>query len=241
MSAALVAGLLAALGASWAFAPASRLVRPVDPRSEAPADRGLLFTLRWPLALLALVGAWAFLGGLLGVLCGLLAAWWSVRALAAAEGPLARRRRLELDRDLPTGVDLLGSTISAGGALDEGMAIVADALPGALADEFGTIHHRLILGADPVQVWRDVSAHPQLGPLGRAMVRAHESGAAVGSSIAALADELRDRARFDVEARARSVDVKSAGPLGLCLLPAFVLIGVVPMVAGIFTASGLFG
>ncbi|RYE75031.1 MAG: type II secretion system protein, partial [Myxococcales bacterium] len=72
------------------------------------------------------------------------------------------------------------------------------------------------------------------------MVRAHESGASVGTAIVALAEELRDRARFDVESRARSVDVKSAGPLGLCLLPAFVLIGVVPMVAGIFAASGLF-
>ena len=91
------------------------------------------------------------------------------------------------------------------------LSLVAGALPGPLAEEFGAIHHRLSLGADPVMVWREVGRHEQLAPLGRAMVRAHESGAAVGSAISALAEELRDRARFDVESRARSVDVKSAG------------------------------
>jgi hypothetical protein len=35
-----------------------------------------------------------------------------------------------------------------------------------------------------------------------------------------------------VESRARAVGVKAAVPLGVCLLPAFVLVGVVPLVAG---------
>jgi hypothetical protein len=47
-----------------------------------------------------------------------------------------------------------------------------------------------------------------------------------------LAEDLRRRDRADVESRARSVGVKAALPLGLCLLPAFVLVGVVPLVAG---------
>jgi tight adherence protein B len=35
--------------------------------------------------------------------------------------------------------------------------------------------------------------------------------------------------------RARQVGVLAAGPLGLCFLPAFMLIGVVPTVVGTFT------
>jgi uncharacterized integral membrane protein len=55
-----------------------------------------------------------------------------------------------------------------------------------------------------------------------------------------LADELRERARADVETRARSIEVKAAAPLGLCLLPAFVVLGVVPMVVGVFRSMRLF-
>jgi uncharacterized integral membrane protein len=43
-----------------------------------------------------------------------------------------------------------------------------------------------------------------------------------------------------VEARARSIEVKAAAPLGLCLLPAFVVLGVVPMVVGVFRSMELF-
>ena len=45
-------------------------------------------------------------------------------------------------------------------------------------------------------------------------------------------------ARAEVEDRARAVGVKAAVPLGLCLLPAFVLIGIVPVVAGLLTSLG---
>ena len=50
--------------------------------------------------------------------------------------------------------------------------------------------------------------------------------------MARLAVDLRRGARARVEARARAVGVRAALPLGLCLLPAFVLLGVVPLVAG---------
>ncbi|MPZ96075.1 MAG: type II secretion system protein, partial [Propionibacteriales bacterium] len=37
----------------------------------------------------------------------------------------------------------------------------------------------------------------------------------------------------------RSVGVRAAAPLGLCFLPAFVLIGIVPAIAGAFAALDL--
>jgi hypothetical protein len=61
----------------------------------------------------------------------------------------------------------------------------------------------------------------------------------VGQAVHRLAEELRERERADVEERARSIEVKAAAPLGLCLLPAFVVLGVVPMVAGVFSSMGL--
>jgi hypothetical protein len=77
--------------------------------------------------------------------------------------------------------------------------------------------------------------------LGRSLARAHLSGASARDAIAALAGELTAQSRARTDALARSVEVRAAAPLGICFLPAFVLLGVVPMVVGIFSAMRLFG
>jgi pilus assembly protein TadC len=82
-----------------------------------------------------------------------------------------------------------------------------------------------------------MAAHPQLGPLGRAVHRSSETGASVADALARLGSELRDGRRAQQEALARAVEVKASVPLGLCLLPAFVLIGIVPMIAGSFSLT----
>ena len=80
---------------------------------------------------------------------------------------------------------------------------------------------------------------PQLAPLGRALVRAGRSGASVTHEVVRLGDELARRSRAAVEERARGVGVKAAVPLGLCLLPSFVLIGVVPLVVSLLATLDL--
>jgi hypothetical protein len=87
--------------------------------------------------------------------------------------------------------------------------------------------------------WRPVLGRPELAPLARAMMRAHRSGAPVTDEVARLADELDRAARARVEGRARTVGVKAAVPLGVCLLPSFLLIGVVPLVAGLLRSLAL--
>jgi hypothetical protein len=63
--------------------------------------------------------------------------------------------------------------------------------------------------------------------------RSERSGAPVGPLLAALAGELRDARRSAREAAARRVGVWAVLPLGVCFLPAFLLAGVVPVVAGL--------
>jgi Flp pilus assembly protein TadB len=188
----------------------------------------------------AFAGGWALLGGALGWAGGLVAATAVWVVLGRTEDPSVVRRREQLADDLPTGVDLLAACLDAGSAPETALLTVSRALGGPVGEELVAIHHRLEVGVDPRQVWRSVAAHEQLGPLGRAIGRAHETGAPVGRAVHQLAAELRERARSEVEARARSIEVKAAAPLGLCLLPAFVLLGVVPLVAGVFGAMRLF-
>ena len=70
----------------------------------------------------------------------------------------------------------------------------------------------------------------------RCVLRAVDSGASVADAMTRLAEDLRRDARARVEGRARAVGVKAALPLGLCMLPAFVLVGVVPLVVGSLSA-----
>jgi hypothetical protein len=69
--------------------------------------------------------------------------------------------------------------------------------------------------------------------LGRAFGRALATGAPLADTVAALAADERERARWAAEAAARRAGVRAVGPLAVCFLPAFVLLGVVPVVAGV--------
>ena len=92
---------------------------------------------------------------------------------------------------------------------------------------------RLRVGLPAAEVWRVLSLDAVLAPLGRTLARAEASGSSVADAIERLADDLEREALAAVEDRARAVGVKAAVPLGLCLLPAFLLIGIVPTVAGL--------
>jgi pilus assembly protein TadC len=235
-----VAAALAAGGVALVVAPGARLATPLTPSGRVE-EQAVLRRLRPALAALALVGGWAVVGGVFGLAAGAVAAAMSWRVLSHAESPAARRRREELERDLPVAVQLVGACLTAGAATSAALDDVAQALPGAVSEELLLVRHRLALGVDPAAVWRLLAEHPQLGPLGRSLGRAHRSGASARDAIAALAAELAAESRARVDALARGVEVKAAAPLGVCFLPAFVLLGVVPMVVGVFSALRLFG
>jgi pilus assembly protein TadC len=101
-------------------------------------------------------------------------------------------------------------------------------LEGALA--------RLRIGVDPLVVWGELGHDDALALMGRTLARVESSGAPVADEVERLADDLERASLAAVEDRARSVGVKAAVPLGLCLLPAFLLIGIVPTVAGLLTS-----
>jgi Flp pilus assembly protein TadB len=223
------------------LAAPTRRPRPRQRGTVAADERSLLVRLRPVLAALAFPAAWAFVGGPAALVAGAAATLVTWRVLGRAESPAAKRRRAELDRDLPAAVHLLGACLAAGAATPAALEAVASALPGAVADELTLIHRRLELGVDPLTVWRDVGEHVQLRSLGRAMARAQVTGASVREAVEALAAELAARSRTRTDALARSVEVRAAAPLGACFLPAFVLLGVVPMIVGVFGAMSLFG
>jgi pilus assembly protein TadC len=113
------------------------------------------------------------------------------------------------------------------------VAAVAGAVDGPLGAELAEVAARIRLGADPAAEWLALAREPVLAPLGRAAARASASGAPVAATLARLARDQRRTARAAASARARTAGVRAVAPLGLCFLPAFVLLGIVPAVAGI--------
>ncbi len=168
-------------------------------------------------------------GALLGAALAVGAWWWTSRAEPAG----VRRERERARAELPHLVLLLGAALSAGAAPGPALELVCRALPGAAADRLGPVTARLALGADPARVWAGLSKDPELGPLGRCLSRAQATGAPVAEAITHLGRELAMERRAQSQDRARTVGVRAALPLGVCLLPAFLLLGIVPVVAGL--------
>lgn len=227
-------------------AVAASLVVPLRPRlprvtsvMSRPAKRGWMLRYRLLWCVCAGIGGAVFVQGRAGPFVGGAAALGAWVLIGRAEPPEVRRAREDVRRDLPHVVDLFASTLRSGAAPGDGVAVVCAALPGAAADRLSGVATRLALGMDPVQVWESLTDDPELAPLGRTLARAQATGASVVPSVERLADDLGRLARADVEERARAVGVKAALPLGLCLLPAFILIGIVPLVAALLATLAL--
>ncbi|HEX9994063.1 MAG TPA: type II secretion system F family protein, partial [Acidimicrobiales bacterium] len=76
-------------------------------------------------------------------------------------------------------------------------------------------------------------------PVSAALSASDRYGVPLGPSLAVLALEVRADRRRRAEAAARRVPVKLLFPLVLCVLPAFGLLTVVPLLAGAATSLHL--
>jgi pilus assembly protein TadC len=138
---------------------------------------------------------------------------------------LAGQRRGPDSLEVASSLDVLAVCLKAGMAVSTAAAATA---PSALA-----------LGADPAVAWSISpdppagSADAQIDALLRLARRSASSGAALARGVAELADQSRHEAAHAAAAAAERAGVLIAGPLGLCFLPAFVCLGIVPVVAGL--------
>lgn len=223
---------VAAAGAVALSLP-SRARLPGAPRAAPTEDVGWLRRHRLVWSVLAGIGAATFVGGPVSLPAAGAAALTVWTVAGRAESPARRAERDAVRRDLPALVTLLAAALRSGVGPGEAVTVVADALPGPAADRLLVVASRLRLGGDPGLVWSELARDEELAVLGRTMARAQVTGSPVVAAVERLATDLARAARGQAEDRARAIGVKAAVPLGLCLLPAFVLIGIVPLVAGL--------
>ncbi len=160
-------------------------------------------------ALASPVGAISLAAG--GVLV-LLARRWTQKLLRAAEPPATTTG---------LGLDLLAVAAGGGRSPERAASLVAAELRAAHPDlaEAGT------LDAD-------------LAGLERLAAFSRRTGAPLAELARTEAAEQRAQARSSARERAETLGVRLMLPLGACVLPAFLLIGVVPMLIGLLSSTG---
>jgi pilus assembly protein TadC len=175
-------------------------------------------------------------GGLTGLLLGVVAGAAGYRYLPEPSSPEQRRRRRDraaLCAQVPLTADLLAGCLASWCAPAEAAEAVAEAVGEPMAGRLATVAAEIRTGADAEESWGRFGADPALAPLARCLARAAASGAPPAAGLARLAEGSRAAAATAAQGRVRRAGVLAAAPLGLCFLPAFVLVGVVPVVTGL--------
>ena len=220
------------------WAPGPRLARRPG-RSRRLHRMVALATVAAAIAAGALFGAVvaAAVPGLV-VIALLAAVAWPVMGWVARRRALARRLAVRSDA-APAALDLLGAALLAGLNPHKAVIRVADRAPEALQEDLSLAAAVLRLGGTPAAALRavaDRSGLDELRAAAAALEAAERWGAPPAEALAARAEALRGRARLNAEAEAGRAAVRLAFPLVLCFLPAFVLLTVVPTIAGALQA-----
>ncbi|MFG3656814.1 type II secretion system F family protein [Streptomyces sp. NPDC047706] len=189
----------------------------------------------WPAA--AVVGAgWVLVGGGVGAVVGLAAAvgvWrWRDRQTAAAAADEAVDSR-EAARQLPLAADLVAACIAAGAGPVIAAQAVGEALGGPVGEALARGAAEVRLGGEPAGAWRRLAAAPGAAALARLLERAGVSGLPAAAPVARIAADARADWARGATARARRAAVMVTAPVGLCFLPAFIAVGVLPVVIGL--------
>jgi tight adherence protein C len=147
-------------------------------------------------------------------------------------GRAARRRRARADTELPQLLDLLAAASSAGLSASLSLRRAAGVLEGPLAEELDGVFRAVDLGGrwrDELRAAADRLELPDLRRTVAALTRTETLGSSLATSMQELAERVRAARRAAVTERARTAPVKMLFPLVFLVLPAFLLLTVVPV------------
>ncbi|MCL3861371.1 type II secretion system F family protein [Actinotalea sp. K2] len=154
--------------------------------------------------------------------------------------------------DVAVVLDLLDAACSSGVSVPRALGAVGAAVGGARGRRLEQAGTGLLLGSSWVAAWGGgpgtgggsgdgagggSGAGHGLGPVVEALRASWEDGAPPSAGLRAAADRVRrERQARSLEAAGR-LGVRLVLPLGLCYLPAFVLVGLMPVLMSLATSA----
>lgn len=125
-------------------------------------------------------------------------------------------------------LDLTAALLAAGVGVEAALERLARAVPGA--QPLAGVHRGLAAGVSWEQAAEQVAGQGELEDFCEYLSFAYATGAPSARMLGAAATRARADHRHEAEAAAEKLGVKMMLPLGACFLPAFILLGVVPVV-----------
>lgn len=140
---------------------------------------------------------------------------------------------LPLRVQLPDALDFLAVCLEAGQPVSRAVEAVAAISPPPTRRVLDGVGAQLALGRAGPLAWQELRGHRVWGRVAADIARAEHSGTGLAELLHQHARDARIDARDAAVKEARKVGVRSVIPLMACFLPAFILVGVVPIVAGL--------
>lgn len=162
--------------------------------------------------------------------------WWIAarvagrRAHAVAADQATRQRNTVTEPpalDMPVLLELVAAALRAGAGIPRALEATGSAVGGPDGGSLVRVSDALRWGADWETAWRE--APHRLDPVQRGLQSAWVDGAAPHEALRAAAEELVHDRRSAARTAAARLGVRLVLPLGACFLPAFVLVGLVPV------------
>lgn len=175
------------------------------------------------------------------VLCAVLAGWavcvWpahlSGSVVRRSTDGAARTRRprgaQQTASSVATAIDLLGLALGSGVPLTTAINAVAARSGPVVRRDLDQVLAALRWGVDEQAAWAGLPEIWQ--PAGRALALASVAGVPPAGLLHRTADDIRRREHTRLREASARLGVRIVIPLGLCFLPAFALLTVVPAVA----------
>lgn len=173
---------------------------------------------------------WGFYtSGTPGAVCASLGVLAWVAGVASCRRILARCRRADAsggDTDAALACDLIASALACGASIPRALDVLADA---CAQEPLAWTASSLRLGATWEQAWEEAPAWAD--PLRDALEASWTAGTAPEGMLARCASWERRTRLIDAKTRAEELSVRLVGPLGAFFLPAFLLLGIAPLLA----------
>lgn len=131
--------------------------------------------------------------------------------------------------------DLMAALLDAGLGIEVALKRLATAVPGAEA--LAAVERSLSTGASWERSAEHVQEDSELSAFCQQLGFAHATGAPSAAMLRSAASALRAEQKREAERRAAELGVKMMLPLGACFLPAFILLGVVPVLLSMLTET----
>jgi tight adherence protein C len=191
----------------------------------------VLFTL-W----LGTQAGWSFPGIVFGVLVAGALGWLGPLGVLYLQ---TRKRRDEIEYQLPDLIDFLIVAIEAGVSLSGALRLASDQIHGPLGEEMRLSLQEHNMGLSTAQTLENLAARAGTNGVrifARSIVQGESLGISIGQVMRNLAVEMRKRRRSAAEERAQKAPVKMVFPLVLLIFPPMLVILVVPALVAIVRA-----